>query len=575
MLPVDFAQQLKSSIDIVAVVGERVPLKRRGSYSWAGLCPFHQEKSGSFHVHQEKQFYKCFGCGASGDVIKFVMEYESVTFMEAITSLSERYGIPMPKRTGHEDADHALRTVVLEMHETAARYFEETLRGPNGADARGYLERRGVNEKLALEFRLGFAERSGNPLTKLMRRFGEPAMEASGLCKKRDDGSFYDAFRGRLMFPIANENGKVIAFGGRAMYEGDEPKYLNSPGSPIYVKSNVLYSLHRAKDKGRKHGRVVLVEGYMDVIGAWSAGVAEAVAPCGTALTAPQVRILKRYAPIAVVNFDPDAAGANATERSIQLLLDEGFRVRVATLDQGLDPDEYVKKNGAAAYRQRLDNAQPYFHWLAGRARERFDIKSSEGKVQALEFLLPRVREVRDRVERASLATELASVLGVEQGLLLEQFRRAVSGRTEEKLEAPPVILPPAEKVLLELVLASPSARAMVIPRVGGTPYFQESPAAELWSALASKTEFSWEALEKQLSPAGLTLMASLAFADHQGSEQQLMEQTEACLQKLAMGDRKTAMAELKRRIRAAESSGQIMEALQLAEELNRMQRSQ
>lgn len=571
----DFAQQLKSSIDIVAVVGERVPLKRRGAYSWAGLCPFHQEKSGSFHVHQEKQFYKCFGCGASGDVIKFVMEYEGVTFIEAITSLSERYGIPMPKRTGHEDAEHAIRTVVLEMHEAAAKYFEETLRGSSGSDARAYLDKRGVSEKLAAEFRLGFAERTGNPLTKFLRRFGEAAMEASGLCKKRDDGSFYDAFRGRLMFPIANESGKVIAFGGRAMYEGDEPKYLNSPGSPIYVKSNVLYNLHRAKDGGRKHGRVVLVEGYMDVIGAWSAGIAEAVAPCGTALTVPQVRILRRYAPVAVVNFDPDAAGANATERSIQILLDEDFRVRVATLDNGLDPDEYVKKHGAAAYRARIDNAQPYFHWLAGRARSRFDVKTSEGKVQALEALLPRIREVRDRVERASLATELASVLGIEQGLLLEQFRRAATGRGTEKLEAPPVTLPPSERVLLEIVLANGNARATVIPRIAGLPYFQESPAAELWSAMASMSEFSWEALEKQLSPAGLTLMASLAFADHQGSEQQLLEQTEACLQKLAMGDKKTAMAELKRRIRAAESSGQIMEALQLAEELNSLQRSQ
>jgi DNA primase len=337
----------------------------------------------------------------------------------------------------------------------------------------------------------------------------------------------------------------------------------------------VLYSLHRAKESGRKHGRVVLVEGYMDVIGAWSAGVAEAVAPCGTALTAPQVRLLKRYAPVAVVNFDPDAAGANATERSIQLLLDEGFRVRVATLDNGLDPDEYVKKHGASAYRERLENAQPYFHWLAGRARGRFDVKTSEGKVQALEFLLPRVREVRDRVERASLATELASVLGVEQGLLLEQFRRAAAGRTDEKLEAPPISLPPAEKVLLEIVLANAAARALVIPRIAGNSYFEESLAAELWTALAAMREFSWEALEKQLSPAGLTLMASLAFADHQGSEQLLLEQTESCLQKLAMGDKKAAIADLKRQIRAAEASGQIMEALRLAEELNRLQRSQ
>jgi len=573
----DFAQQLKSTVDIVAVIGERVVLKKRGTFSYVGLCPFHQEKSGSFNVHQEKQFYKCFGCGASGDVIKFVMEYENVTFLEAITALSERFGIPMPKKAPADDPESRLRAALMEMHELAARHFQQNLESAAGADARAYLQRRGLNSTLADEFRLGFSDRNGS-LARLLQKQGFPvqAMEASSLVKKREDGTWYDAFRGRLMFPIANESGKPIAFGGRAMQDGDEPKYLNSAGTAIYHKSAVLYSLHRAREGARRSSRVVLVEGYMDVIGAWAAGVPEAVAPCGTALTAPQVRALRRLAPLAVVNFDPDAAGANATEKSIQLLLDEGFRVRVAALEGGLDPDEYVKANGPEAYRDRLTNAQPYFHWLAGRARQRFDVRTSEGKVQALEFLLPRVRQVADRVERAALANELAAVLGVEQGLLLEQFRRAAGGRTEERLELPAVDVPPAEKLLLELFLHSAEVRAYAFPHLESYPALRTSAAREIWEAILTFPDaesFHWNELEEKLSPPSRALMAAMAFADHLHTEQNLVEQAGACLAELGAGDRKSRLSALKQRIREAEQRGSIMEALQIAEELNRLQK--
>jgi DNA primase len=573
----DFAQQLKSQIDIVSVIGERVPLKKRGTHSFVGLCPFHQEKSGSFHVHQEKQFYKCFGCGASGDLIKFVMEYENVTFLEAITELSERYGIPMPKRAPADDPESRLRAALHEMHELAARHFQQNLEGPGGADARAYLIRRGLTAALAGEFRLGYAERSG-ALARLLQKQGFPAeaMEVSSLVKRREDGSWYDAFRGRLMFPICNESGKVIGFGGRAMQDGDEPKYLNSSGTAIYQKSAVLYNLHRAREGARRTGRVVLVEGYMDVIGAYAAGVPEAVAPCGTALTAQQVRALRRLAGMAVVNFDPDAAGANATEKSLQLLLDEGFRVRVAALEGGLDPDEYVKANGADAYRDRLGNAQPYFHWLAGRARQRFDIRTSEGKVQALEFLLPRVRQVADRVERAALANELAAVLGVEQGLLLEQFRRAAGGRGEERIEIPALAVAPAEKMLLELFLHSAAVRERVFPALGQYPRLLESAAREIWEAILAFPDaesFHWQQLEEKLSPPSRTLMAAMAFADHLHTDENVMEQAEACLAQLGAGSRKALISELKQRVREAEQRGAIMEALQIAEELNRLER--
>jgi DNA primase len=285
---------------------------------------------------------------------------------------------------------------------------------------------------------------------------------------------------------------------------------------------------------------------------------------------------LRRLAGLAVVNFDPDTAGANATEKSIQLLLDEGFRVRVAALEGGLDPDEFVKANGADAYKDRLANAQPYFHWLAGRARQRFDVKSSEGKVQALEFLLPRVRQVADRVERAALANELAAVLGVEQGLLLEQFRRAAGGRGEERMVMPAIEVSPSEKMLLELFLHSAEVREYVFPLLPNYPKLLETAGREIWEGILSFPDagsFHWEELEQKLTPATRTLMAAMAFADHLQDEGNMVEQAGACLAQLGAGDRKSRITGLKRRIREAEQRGSIMEAMQIAEELQRLER--
>ena len=222
------------------------------------------------------------------------------------------------------------------------------------------------------------------------RDFPAPLLEQSGLVRKRDDGSFYDYFRNRLMFPIHNESGKIIGFGGRALAADDNPKYLNSPETGIYKKSHVLYNLHRAKDAVRKEDRAILVEGYMDAIGVTAAGFGAVVASCGTSLTHQQVQTLKRSSQRIVVNFDPDAPGANAAERSIGLLLDEGMQVRIMELDGALDPDEYCQQRGAAAYQERLDGAKGYFYWLADRARAKFDLRTTEGQVAVLKSSMPR-----------------------------------------------------------------------------------------------------------------------------------------------------------------------------------------
>src|SRR5580692_10161235 len=450
----DFVEQLKSSIDIVKVVGEYVRLKRIGATGrYVGLCPFHQEKTGSFSVNQTRQFYKCFGCGVGGDVLKFVMEIDGLTFPEALKMLAESHGIPMPKRSEFADADSKLRAALFEIHSIAAAMFRENLRSSHGTEARNYLTKRGISAESIETFELGFSETSGQALVRELgeRQFTREQIDASKVVLRREDGSgYFDFFRGRLMFPIHNEAGKVMAFGGRAMRDQDQPKYLNSSETPIYKKTSVLYNLHRARDTMRRSNRAVLVEGYMDVIGVYSAGVKEVVASCGTALTSAQVRVMHRHADTVVVNYDPDRAGADASEKAIQLLLDEELHVRVLALDGGLDPDEYVKQNGTAVYLAKLDSASTYFHWLADRARQKFDMRGSDGRMEAFKFLLPSVQKIGDRLERAAIANDLAGYLGVDAGLVLDQFKKAATDRrAPQKAVAKAVTIPAIESILL------------------------------------------------------------------------------------------------------------------------------
>jgi DNA primase len=562
----EFVDQLKSSIDIVKIVGEYVRLRRMGTTGrYTGLCPFHQEKTPSFSVNQTRQFYKCFGCGVSGDSIKFVMEIDGLTFWEALKQLAERNGIPMPRRSEHSDAESRQRNTLLELHAIAAEVFRANLASAQGSEARAYLERRGVSQEMIDAFALGFADASGQAL---VRRFSEgsfPAdlLESSGLLRRRQEGGgMYDTFRGRLMFPIHNESGKVIAFGGRAMRDDDQIKYLNSPETPIYRKTSVLYNLHRAKEGMRRLNRAVLVEGYMDVVGATSAGVKDVVASCGTALTGPQVRSIHRHADTVVVNFDPDAAGANAAERALQLLLDEGLHVKVLTLDGGLDPDEYVKENGAEQYRAKLDGASGYFHWLADRARTKFDMRSSEGRVDALKFLLPAVQKISDRLERAAVAQDLASYLGVEKGIVLDQFRRTA---TDRRGPAPKPVLEISsnERLLVSALLASVRARVDFLPRL--TDELTEGfRTRDILDALRQNAEPEADggisAIEARLAPPSQALLHELIATD-MNDEASSWAQAEACVRRLEATSKKRQVDQLRSQVKTAEREGKMEEA--------------
>ncbi len=570
----DFVEQLKSNVDIAQVVGEYVRLRKSGPSRLVGLCPFHTEKTPSFGVNVAHQFYKCFGCGAGGDVIKFVMEIEGFSFWEALKSLAERHGIPLPKRSDYADEDTRLRAVLHDMHEVAQKAFRAALESPAGSEARRYLQQRGVRPEVAEEFGLGFADKSGQFLVRRLREreYSEPQMESSGLVRKRAEGEgFYDNFRGRLMFPIHNESGKLVGFAGRSLSDEDEPKYLNSPSTSIYQKSSVVYNIHRARSGIRQADFSILVEGYMDVIGLHGAGVGQAVASCGTALTSQQVRLLRRHSGNIVVNFDPDDAGAAAAERSVQMLLEESAHVRVLELEEGLDPDEYVRKFGSDRYRARLAKAPRYFVWLADRARRRFDMRAAEGRVAGFQFLLPAIQRIPDKIERAAVANDVAAYLGVEPGLVLDQFRKAAAERKEKSIPAPRAEMPAREKILLRCLVESAEARAAVLPRLS-PPLLEKMAARKILEAiLVLGDRFQFAALDARLADADKDLLAGLLLVDELGEEQISVNQAIACLDRLEEEHRAAARAALKADVRAAEQAGDFQQAIRLTLELEQL----
>jgi DNA primase len=462
----DFKETVRQQADIVRVIGDYIQLKKAGAKNFNGLCPFHNEKSPSFSVNIERQFFHCFGCGKSGDVFKFVQEREQISFPEAVRLVAEKMGIPLPRMqysSESEAEDAGKRGKLIEMHERACKFFEEQLRRPEGALAREYLAGRGLKEETIRTFRIGFAPDSGFTLKdRLKADFSEEMMRASGLFSFKEGSessaaAMYSKFRNRIMFPIANENGKIIAFTGRTLAKDEKsgPKYLNSPETPIYSKSRVLYNLDRAKEAVRKLGYVILVEGQMDCIAVYSAGFHNVAASSGTAFTETQVRLLGRFSKDIVVNFDPDTAGAAATDKSLGMLLEEEFNIRVLRLEAGFDPDLFIRKNGAEAYAKALKGSAKYFDYLVERALKLFPTRNPEGKKNAVNFLLPHIHRVPSRIVRDELANDIAQKLNIDTTVLRQEFKAAAVSRAAGSLRnEPDTDVTPSEKVLVRAASA-------------------------------------------------------------------------------------------------------------------------
>ena len=506
--PGDFAYELKQQADIVRIIGEYVQLRKSGAQNYSGLCPFHNEKSPSFSVHQSRQFFHCFGCGVSGDVFSFVQKIENITFPEAVRSVAQRLGVPMPKveySSPQEAREAKLRGALLDANEMACGWFQEQLRKPDAAHAREYLKSRGLDEETIRKFRIGFAPESGFLLRDRMKgEFSEEILRESGLFSWKEDASrdanaaknapsaLYSKFRNRIMFPIANEQGKVIAFTGRTLATDEKsgPKYLNSPETSIYSKSRVLFNLNLAKEaikSMREHGFAVLVEGQMDCISLYREGIHNVIATSGTAFTEFQAKLLARFTKRVVVNFDPDTAGAAAAERSLALLVSEDFEIRVLTLEPGFDPDLYVRKKGRAAYEAALHGSHKYFDYLIERARKQFPVGTPEGKLKAVNYLIPHIQRLSSKLVRDEIAMDIAHKLQIESSVLKEELRHVASSRTAHEVKAARgEQITPIEKILVRaLASANQLGHDPVSSREGQDPDFD--PARQVHYVLSNE----------------------------------------------------------------------------------------
>jgi DNA primase len=520
----NFKETLKQQADIVRIVGDYVKLKKAGAQNFSGLCPFHAEKTPSFSVHATRQFYHCFGCGESGDVFAFIQKVENITFPEAVRLLAQKLGVPMPKvsfSSPAEARDAQVRMALLDVHVRAAAFFQECLRRPEGANARAYLKSRGLDDETIARFRIGYAPDSGFLLRDALRReFDEELLRESGLFSwkedsrqpsavshqqkqvlrsaqddsqqsalstqqlqiprsARDDNSLegaknqepkaapaiYSKFRNRVMFPICNDQGKVIAFTGRTLSASTDekagPKYLNSPETAIYSKSRALFNLDNAKEAIRKLEYSILVEGQMDCISVYAAGFHNVIASSGTAFTELQAKLLGRFSKKVVVNFDPDTAGARATERTLGLLVEEEFNIQVLTLETGFDPDLFIRRKGKDAYAAALKHSQKYFDYLIDRARAMFPGRNSESKVKAVNHLLPHIQRVPSRIVRDGLALEISQKLGIDSAVLRQELKHAATNRSATQVKATAEAqVTGAERVLIRALASATQMQA-------------------------------------------------------------------------------------------------------------------
>jgi DNA primase len=462
--PQPFIDEVRAAADIVTVISDYVSLRKAGT-SYKGLCPFHAEKTPSFNVNRDRGFFHCFGCGVGGDVFKFVELKEQVGFQDAVRQLAQRFGLPIPEMESSDGVrdSAAERESLLKMHEVAAVHFREQLDAAAAAPIREYLrEQRGLSPDTIARLQLGYAPpgRDGLRQRLLKAGFAPAQMVVSGLVTRRDDGSEVDRFRNRLMVPIARDTGSVIAFGGRALEKDQVPKYLNSPETALYNKSRTLYGLHLTKAELRKRGFAIIVEGYFDFAQVFQAGGLPVVATCGTALTVPQAQQLRRFAPKAVLCYDPDSAGQGAAERSSELLVGEGFDVNVVRLPDGLDPDSFVQKRGREAFVGQLKTSKPYLEFLLDRAAAAHDLTRDEARREFLRSMLAVAARIPDPAARDQFADRLAHKARVTEEVVRAEIRKAAAAR---KTEIPAVRLPtlsgqlrPAERGLLWALVHQP-----------------------------------------------------------------------------------------------------------------------
>lgn len=576
--PGDLADTVKQQADIVRIIGDYVKLKKAGAQNFTGLCPFHQEKTPSFSVHATRQFFHCFGCGVSGDVFSFVQKVENITFPEAVRLVAQKLDIKLPKMeysSPAEAQEARLRGKLIEMHEIACKFFQDELHRAEAAHARNYLAGRGLKKETIEAFQIGYAPELGFVLRdKLKAKFSDDDLRASGLFtwkSETDAGTIYSRFRNRIMFPIANEHGKVIAFTGRTLSTDEKagPKYLNSPETAIYSKSRVLYNLDKARDAIRALKYAILVEGQMDCISVYSAGFHNVLASSGTAFSETQVRLLARFSKDIVVNFDPDTAGATATDRSLAMLVEEDFNIRILRLESGFDPDLFIKRHGPNAYAQALQGSVKYFDYLINRAISMHPVRSPEGKVKAVNYLLPHIQRVPSGIIRESLANDIAQKLAIDSTVLRRELKTAATRRSAPALRTSlGSQITPSEKVLIRAASSTlpddAELRKTALNALSGEQLHVGLVTETLLNALRDNRDHA-NPLELDLAEADRRLYMKIVMQGDEALSEELLEGAlEALRHRRELMEREL---DLKQAISEAERSQDVIRLVQLKQQ--------
>ncbi|HVF28506.1 MAG TPA: DNA primase [Pyrinomonadaceae bacterium] len=578
--PQTFIDELRRQADIVRVIQDYVSLKKKGT-NWMACCPFHQEKTPSFSVNPSKDIFFCFGCQKGGSVFNFVMEMERVSFPEAIRIVAEKANVPLPamEEDNRFEARRREADEVIQLNAWALEWWEQQLREGAGGDvraAREYVESRGISEETSRTFRLGFAPDSWDGLSSHLKKRGADAgeIERSGLVVKKDGGGFYDRFRGRVIFPVLDAQGRPVAFGARVLPGGGEPKYLNSPETTAYVKGRHLYGLHQTRDEIRKKKFAILVEGYLDVVIPYQYGVRNAVASLGTALTPEQVKLLGRFARKVVVNYDGDSAGVKAAKRAVEVLLAEDFEVKVLVLPDNADPDEFIKVNGVEEYHKRRGEALPHIQFVLNQAMRDRNLHNPPEKGEAVREALPFVRAVRSRIQKREYFDIVMGALRIEEPALRQELWQTVRAgapvpdgdvvkQKVARAETPPPTV--AELRLLELLVHDAELRRDILPRIEQGDYaglttaaiFQalkdiDNEGAEVsFDTLAARTKDDVPAVD--IVP--LLLMSEPQRVEGEATDEVLAD-AESCLLTLRLMKIDRRLKELVADISAAERAG-------------------
>jgi DNA primase len=598
--PQTFIDDLRRQADIVRIIQDYVSLKKKGA-NWMACCPFHQEKTPSFSVNPAKEIYYCFGCHRGGSVYNFVMEMERVSFPEAVRIVAEKSNVRLPALVDDKRFEARRREAdeVIELNSWALAWWEAQLEegGAEARAAREYIARREITDETRRAFRLGYAPNSWDALSSHLKQRGATPgqIEQSGLVVKKETGGFYDRFRGRVIFPVMDAQGRPVAFGGRTLEPDGEPKYLNSPETPAYTKGRHLYGLHLTRDEIRRRKFAILVEGYLDLIIPYQAGARNLVASLGTALTPEQAKLLGRFARKVVVNYDGDRAGVQAAKRAIETLLAEDFEVKVLVLSAGADPDEFIKEHGIEEYerkrgemfpspaefiklksiedyRKQRGAAIPHIQFVLDQAVRDRNLHRPADKAEAVEEVLPYVRAVRNGIQKREYFDITMNALQVDDPALRRELWQTVkSGGVDSEGVKQKVVrssLPQptiAEHRLLELLFTDEGLRHAILPRLEATDY-EGLPTAAIFRALTEIEEagepvdFATLSAKTEDDPAAADLVPLLLMSEPQHTEGEAVDErkasAESCLATLRLMSLDRRISELGSQIAAAERAG-------------------